>query len=368
MYRYIILLIVISLFGCVERYDFVVGNTSEGIVIESYISNKSYNNTLAYPSDGRYFKVKLSKTSDVKNVKTEIISRAKVFIADDFGRRWNYVEDWSDLGSYYIYDENFSAKIDRKYKLNVELSSGQKFESKWEELPSIKTEVGDVSFIESSVDKYVYQKQGEKVLKNFRGIDVRVKTPANSLKESKYFKWNFDPIWIYIAPESQLQGPYHKCWVRSPYYLKDIVLQKDNIGEYDKSMFFIETDGNERVYEYFSVLIVQAELTKDNFYFWKDFESQKEKGGLYDQPPFNLPTNFVALNSDWTVNGYFGVMTENALRWEFDIRDLSYPVYNDIAELCKIDYGPAAGLTDCESCMEYTKGTPVNVAPLWWDK
>ena len=86
MIKYIyILLLFISFTSCVERYEFVVINNTEGIVIESFISNKSFNNTLEYPSDGRYFSVKISKTSDVKNVKVEKLSGAKVSLIDELG-------------------------------------------------------------------------------------------------------------------------------------------------------------------------------------------------------------------------------------------------------------------------------------------
>ena len=57
-------------FSCVlmcKRYEFLIENEQPSLVVEGYISDKSYNETLQYPGDGRCFSVKISYTSDVIN-------------------------------------------------------------------------------------------------------------------------------------------------------------------------------------------------------------------------------------------------------------------------------------------------------------
>ncbi|MCK5470457.1 MAG: hypothetical protein KAI99_18170, partial [Cyclobacteriaceae bacterium] len=56
---------------CVEPYNFRIENNQPTLVIEAHISNVSFLETKDYPSDGRYFSVKLSYTSDVINIRNE---------------------------------------------------------------------------------------------------------------------------------------------------------------------------------------------------------------------------------------------------------------------------------------------------------
>jgi hypothetical protein len=56
--------------GCVEPYEFVVHDDEQALV-EAFISDKSFSETLLYASDGRYFTVKLTNTGDVTNTRPE---------------------------------------------------------------------------------------------------------------------------------------------------------------------------------------------------------------------------------------------------------------------------------------------------------
>ena len=150
MLRYFfIAVIAISFWGCIEKYDFTVANESEGVVIEAFISNQSYNNTRAYPSDGRYFSVKLTQTSDVTNVKGANISGAAVVLSDDQGNSWTYEEDTQAPGEYYLYNPDFAATYGVKYQLRITTPAGNQFESNWETLPASTTTVGPISIKEN---------------------------------------------------------------------------------------------------------------------------------------------------------------------------------------------------------------------------
>ena len=41
-----------------EPYEFVIANNEPSLVIEAFVSDKSFKETVDYPSDGRYFAVK----------------------------------------------------------------------------------------------------------------------------------------------------------------------------------------------------------------------------------------------------------------------------------------------------------------------
>lgn len=368
MHKYtLLIMLVISTFGCVEPYKFEVVNKTDGIVIESFISNKSYNNTLTYPSEGRYFTVKLGRISDVTNEHDEKIDGAIVTLINNNGEEWIFGE-YGDVGIYELRDNNFAAMYGDKYQLNVQIPTGESFQSEWVELPNDNTELGEVSFNETTVDEYVWINEEERTLREFNGIDVFIEVPENKEKKDYFYKWNYDPLWVYTAPEAQRTSINKTCWVESPYYLNHHTILKDQNGDYSNKLFFMKTTDNKRIFEYFSVLITQTVMSEDYYYFCKDLESQNQSGGIYDQPPFNLPTNYTAINNEMSVNGYFTAVVENAIRWEFNKDQLSYWVEDNIARLCieqNDPPGPPINPNPCKDCTA-TDGDAANTPPNWW--
>lgn len=366
----IILLLLLTgvLNSCVERYEFNVEQFEEGVVVEAFISDKSFAQTMNYPSDGRYFRVKLTKLNSVNNVKSIPIEGADVYLIDDKEVVLTYTPDESALGEYVLGDESFAADKNTMYKLVIALAEGDTIFSNWEAMPVASTAIEFISFEETEKDKYIWYKPGEKRLETFEGIQMKIRVPQNETNSLKYFRWSYEPLWIYIAPKAATNSPNKKCWVTSPYYLNNYHLVADEVGSYDNDLFFMSTKGNERVYTYFSTLVVQMQMSAQYYQFWLDLEKQRKKGGLYDSPPFNLLTNLYSSNPDLNINGYFGVVAEDAVRWTFDQTSLSYGIHNDIEELCNISYGPPlpGELTECEDCSQYTNGTAVNYPPLWW--
>jgi hypothetical protein len=105
-----VLVIVLFCFSCIEKYDFNVKKGNNGLVIESFISNKSFRETLSIPSDGRYFSVLLRLTSDVDNVRDKKVGDACVYLLDNSGTKWLYEIDKKIVGYYYLCDASFKAK------------------------------------------------------------------------------------------------------------------------------------------------------------------------------------------------------------------------------------------------------------------
>ena len=364
IYRLLITCFAFVLFACSEKYDFNVESDSNGIVIESFISDVSFKESINFPSEGRYFKVRLTKTTRVDNVRDKKIAGAKVILNDSNGNSWQYEEDLKDIGWYFLKDERFRAERGISYQMNIDLEEGPHFESNWEKMPETENTLGQIGFEETNKDVFKWE-VGERIIKNKAGVNVKVGVNGSS-NEPRFLRWSFDPLWLYKAELTDFDSPVRYCWVTSRYDFKDFVLQKDN-GEdaYSKELFFLETKGNEFVFQYFSALIHQELISEGYYNFWKDFEAQKSKGGLYDQPPFGLPTNYSTSQSDWTVNGYFGVVAEKTTRWEFTVDQLSYNVPNNLYEICEelSDYND-----QCVNCLLYNIGIPTNVPPWWWTR
>ena len=359
-----ILWVIILLSSCVETYDFEVEDVSPTLVIESYLSNISYNESLSWPSSGRFFSVKLSLTSNVASVHNSLIDNALITLRDDLGNTWAYYR--YKPGLYILPELDFKAEQGRSYQLRVVLSDESIYESEWQEIPTFSSlDVGEISFIEDEEITYVWE-ANDKVVGSLNGVRVYVQVPDNAQNDKRYYRWEYEPMWQYTAPEASSSEEGYRCWVRSDTYLSDYSLLLDQNGGYKKEMFFIPIEGNNRVYELFTVLISQQQLSKDHFYFWELMKEQSSPNGIFDGPPTNLPANFTCLNNDKKVIGYFGIVNESVKRWYFDINDLSYDVFNDNLYQCQIDYGPPAGPTECEVCLLNSKGDATNIRPWWW--
>ena len=352
--------------GCIEPYEFIVKVNDPVLVVEGYISDKSFNETLTYPSDGRYFIVKLSLTDDVINHRPVLVSGAAVQLVSDQNEEWPYTESDPVLnpGVYMLLDGDFKALRTIKYKLRISLRGESSYESSWEELPEVDAPLmGEIRYTETEFQFYEIELD-KKVIKTRKGITANISLPENNLNIPLYYRWEFTPMWIYQAPFSSVSEPGHKCWVTDENYLKDYALQVDNAGGYLKDLFFMRTVRNERIYEDISVLISQQSMSEKQYSFWREMQEQTEGGEIFDAPPFNLQTNMLSLNGDEKVVGYFGVVGEQAKRWYFNKEELSYFVQNTLLADCTIPFMDVA--PECINCLAYSFGEAKNEKPSWW--
>lgn len=352
--------------GCIEPYEFVVRNSQPSLVVEAYISDKSFTETLSYPSDGRYFTVKLTSTGDVTNVRSAPVKFAQVNLINDKGTSWQYIESDAKSGVYVLMEDDFKAEVGVKYKISIRLQNERIIESDWAALPDIDVDpMGEINFKETEIQKFAME-ANERVVVSVKGIWTEVTVPQNRAKAPVFYRWSFVPHWIYKAPLSSVVAAGHKCWVSNSSYIPNYSLQLDRVGDYRKELFFLETKRNERLFEKFSALIIQHTLTEDYFYFWNEMQEQNENGAIINKPPFNLKSNFQALNDDEPAYGYFGVVKEQARRWYFNVKDLSYNVENTLKADCEVDYGGGEIAPECFDCREYSFGQATNIKPSWW--
>lgn len=369
MRRSLFFTLILFTIACQSKYDFNIINKKRGLVIESFITSQSFNESLNIPSEGRYFTVKLSETSDVDNVRDKKVTGATVLLKNISGESFYYIENEEVEGEYRLLDQEFKAIPGELYQLRVDLEEGPHFESSWEQMPSVENQMGEFSIEEVSPLQYVFE-SNERVIKNIDGINIHLDVPEKTDDKEVYYKWNFEPLWIYRAELAETIGSQRiLCWVRSAFYHHHTVLNKTSKGGFDQELFFLQTQGNDRVYRYFSTIVHQDIVSEGYYNFWKELNAQDEKGGLFDQPPFSLNTNFISTNSDWTVNGYFAVVSRKSARWTFDPEVLTYAIDNNLKELCLLldnEPGPKEG--QCYNCDEYNRGDATTQSPLWWPK
>lgn len=354
--------------GCVELYEFKIKNDNPSLVIEGQISNVSFNEYQEFPADGRYFTVRLSKTSNVTNERDERVRNASVTLIDNKGNQWDYTSSEQNPGIYILYDNDFHAVQGIQYKLKVMLSDGESYESDWEQMPDVEQgSMGNIDFEEVVVQKYIYR-ANERVLTDVKGINTRVDLPKVHSDGPIFYKWTFSATWVFRASLVSATSDVYRCWITDPYYLSDYVTLRDYIGGYKNKLFFLQVDGNDRIFDRISVLICQYAVTEKYYNYWKEIQQQDESTGLFDPPPFNLQSNLHAENSDLEVYGYFGVVCEQGSRWDFNKNDLSYPVINTWRDYCTNPNILLPPDSKCYSCLNYGNGIPTNIKPSWWDE
>lgn len=355
--------------GCVENFEFKVDSESPSLVVEGFISDKSFNDTRLYPSDGRRFTIKLRETGRVTNAHDKVVSNAKVSLIDSSGTETVFAESLEEQGVYMLMDNDFSATSGTQYRLRIILNEGDIYESDWEQLPSLNVpNMGEICFEE--VEKKVYRwRIDEYVLDSEKGIDIGINLPLNLSNEPIYYRWEFDPTWIYIAPLASVKDVDYKCWIRSQLYLSSFALLIDEKGGHKNNLIYMSLYRNERVFEKLSVLVTQQIISEKQFNFWTEMKEQSQRGGLFDAPPYNLKSNiYHTSDSTKKASGYFGVIQENAKRWYFDKNDLSYYSYDYLREDCLVVYGPGPPAIDCTSCLGYKRGEASTSEPVWWEK
>lgn len=355
--------------GCIEPYKFNIKNEGPTLVVEGYISNVSFNESLEYPSDGNFFTIELRQTGDVTNSSDKIVENASVRLESNKGEEWDYVEISSKPGTYILPDKAFKAIPGQAYRLHISLpEKGKIYESDWEALPEIvDSPVGAVDFEEVEKQDYILI-AGERVLGTVKGLNVNITVPEREPGKMVFYRWHFSPLWVFKAPIVSSSQPIYKCWATNENYLPGFVLQADVAGGYTKKLFFMESNGNERIYDRFSVLIRQHQMTENFYSFWKEMQEQVEAGGLSDIPPYNIQTNIKALSSEEKVSGYFGVVQEKAVRWYFNKDQLSYFVDDRLKEECEEYYDPRLGYAPhCTNCLDYHNGIATNKEPAWWE-
>jgi hypothetical protein len=357
------LLIILSL-SCTTIYKFEVNGVTGILVVEGFVSDVSYNDFSELPLDPRYFDVRLKITSPVTNQADEPVSDAIVFLSDDANLRWDYVE--IENGLYRLFYDDFKVEEMVSYKLNIELTNGEQYESGFE-LPPRQSARGEIVYQESTSEDYKVE-LGETIITSLRGLDLRIQIPQDqSFSEFVYNKWDYVATYGFIAwLNPGPSDPNYKCWVSEDLFFRDYTLAKEKLIGNLHDLFFFNT-GTSRIHEGFSVLIRQQSLSENHHTFWQDLQSQKKQSELFSPPPYNPISNIYALNNDKEAYGYFGVVREQFYRWTFSKDMVSYNIVypESLKNSCNIPLPPPSCF-DCTKFELVSRSSSTNTEPEWW--
>ena len=101
--------------------------------------------------------------------------------------------------------------------------------------------MGGIAFAETDVQRYRIE-SGEPVLNTIKGVTTSIALPENNTQNKIFYRWEFTPLWIYIAPLVSVSNPGYKCWATDRNYISDYVLQPDIAGGYKKGFVLYGND------------------------------------------------------------------------------------------------------------------------------
>ena len=352
---------------CIDPIEFDTSSEPFRLVVQGYITDVPAKNRETDDDMSPLFRVKLSMSSPVSNLRDNPVMEATVLLLDDLGNERKLVEFFD--GEYVLVDGDFRAVEGRSYFIRISTPDGNVYESRPQRL-SKSPPTGPAKYLPES-RLSVAEVSGQSEVVSLNGISVYVDLPPNNGQEPVYYLWELLPTWIFKASLLPEGDPRKTCWVTNLYYMDEVVIHQDKFGKgnHTKELFFLEAETNSRLQHDFSVLIRQFSLNKETFEFWEDIKKQDESvGSIFDPPPFSIRGNLFNVNNpDDRVLGYFSVMGESTQRWFTNIRELPYSLPR--IDPCRPPPGaPNIPSPDCLDCFAYRGGSSsiTNVEPNWW--
>ena len=360
---YSLLLALLLFNSCIEPFSFAINEETKPLVIQSFISDVSYDETISYPSNGRYFQTILRYGQNLSRL-GENVSGANVSLLDNTGNKWTYTE--VAPGDYQLINPSFRALEGTEYKLEILMPNGDIFESDWEKLVDGTHEMGDIGFIEKTViDTRWFD--DKKILEEVKGIDLTVDIPENKDESDRFLMWQFETVWIYLAGFLNDDNPFYQCWVTGNAYMSQYLTLTDHNGGYTNELLFIEYEWNERVAWELSILVKQFMISEEYYDFLQELDNRWEASQLFATPPFNLKTNYHGVNTENQVFGYFSVRKELAKRFYWSIDDLSYTFTRSPGDFC-LGVDVRDFENPCFNCLNYYYGGEASLTPpVWWN-
>jgi hypothetical protein len=188
--------IALSFVSCQEPFDFDDFDSKQNIpVFEGSITDEPgpYKVSLYY---AKPFNV-------TKSTSTTMITNAKVYIKDNYGKTAELSYDRKN-SAYYTAVGDIRGIVGRKYRLYVKFTNGNTYESIPAALESAET-IDSLYAEPGSHDYTTYDAYGDAVKKTYKGINIYADINSESVT-TKYYKFNTSVIWQHtriLNPGSQ---------------------------------------------------------------------------------------------------------------------------------------------------------------------
>ena len=281
--------------SCIYEFTPKTGDLGNLLVIYGMVTNEN----------GPH-EITILKTKKINSKVNEPVRGANVSIFDDKGDIVQLTED--TVGKYHT-PETFAGQIDAKYKLNIELQEGKKYESDYVEL----LDVPDISELEA--EKITKPATGTSPESS--GYQFYISTKPGT-GEQKYYKWDVFEDWEYRIPYrtsaywdgqvlTQIDPPLpYKCYKHTQFndiYISNTInFQTNYITHYPLNF----TPNSMKFQLKYGIYVRQYALSEFSYNFWHSAMENNLPDPLYSKQPYQLIGNLRCIsNPNETVFGIF---------------------------------------------------------------
>jgi hypothetical protein len=320
----IIVSIILIFQSCIYEFTPKTGDLGNLLVIYGIITNEN----------GPH-EITILKTKRINSKVNEPVKGANVSIFDDKGNTVPLTED--SVGKYHT-PETFAGQIGAKYKLNIELQEGKKYESDFVEL----LDVPDISELEA--EKIIKPATGTSP--GSSGYQFYVSTKLGN-SEQIYYKWDVFEEWEYRLPYkisaywdgtvlAQIDPliPY-QCYMHNQF--NDIYIsntknfQTNYITHYPLNF----TPGSSKFQYMYGIYVRQYALSEFSYNYWYSAMENNQPDPLYSKIPYQLIGNIKCIsNPNETVFGIFeasAVKSKGITAYLTELEDPIFPCGYTIA-------------------------------------
>jgi hypothetical protein len=281
--------------SCIYEFTPKTGDLGNLLVIYGMVTNEN----------GPH-EITILKTKKINSKVNEPVRGAKVSIFDDKGDIVQLTED--TVGKYHT-PESFAGQIGAKYKLNIELQEGKKYESDYVEL----LDVPDISELEA--EKITKPATGTSPESS--GYQFYISTKPGT-GEQKYYKWDVFEDYEYRLPyrtlyywDGQVLYPFdppipYICYKHTQF--NDIYISTTNnfqtnyITHYPLNF----TPNSMKFQLKYGIYVRQYALSEFSYNFWHSAMENNLPDPLYSKQPDQLIGNLRCIsNPNETVFGIF---------------------------------------------------------------
>ncbi len=314
--KWIIVVFLLALFSCVEKYESNIDGGSNFLVVEAEITNLDES-----------YKVKLSRTAGLRE--NNIINETGATVEIESGGSVVATLTETSEGLYETNPAEFVGNIGNRYVLNIYTSDGEIYESDAVLLNQVV-----------SIDT-IYFALGEK--ENFsdgtvlKTVDIIADTKDWKPNTDYYFKWEYVETYKLFPTYSVMNRPeipHIPCYniIKNDEIIIDQASTYSENKIQNKKLYSI-LENETKPYFGYSVSVRLISLNESVYQFWEMLkENTEENGSIFDNIPYNAKSNIHCVtDDDKKVFGYFNASEVSEKRISFNppIFDIKFYNYYD---------------------------------------
>jgi len=322
MKKYILLYIVLMIYGCKKPYNpNVVDGNVNYLVVEGFIN-----------FSGEPTNIRLSRTTNLKEIKSKPELGASINIESEDKHSYNLTG--LGQGNYTVY---LTLDLSKKYRLNIKTADGSVYQSEFVQ-PKVSPQIDEIN---------------AEIKPN--GVQISVNSHDDT-NNSRYYRFEYEQTWKFNTryesilivknrqivdrlPNEDIYTCYGNDYSSSITVASTAQLSSDILS---KSPVVFIPSGDERISIKYSILLKQQAISEEEYKYWETLKKNTENiGSIFDPLPSFVSGNIRCLNNpEKKVLGYIGAGNITRKRFFIDKSELPEIWKKDDPYKCLLDSIP----------------------------